>query len=214
MHTIDGRIDLVAEKERATAKGDEVMTQLSKTSILNEMNGGNLKDFYMRSIFQLYNFKRMFQEVNPVGQSVNEFNINFSLLEDNQIKNEIMNAVKQASEINSKRSELGPNLKDADPDSAVKVEEVADKAEYIFKDMCDFYQVTTDQVKKYQAILNKRVHMIENVIDQHFNVVKQLMIKEELDGYEEGHHTTIKKELLRKLEDITYLEKLNYIILR
>jgi hypothetical protein len=25
MHTIDGRIDLIAEKERATAKGDEVM---------------------------------------------------------------------------------------------------------------------------------------------------------------------------------------------
>lgn len=94
MHTIDGRIDLIAEKERATAKGDEVMTHLSKTVLLNEMNGGNLKDFYMRSIFQLYNFKRMFQEINPVGQSVNEFNINFSLLEDNQIKNEIMNAVK------------------------------------------------------------------------------------------------------------------------
>jgi len=56
--------------------------------------------------------------------------------------------------------------------------------------------------------------MIENVIDQHFNVVKQLMIKEELEGNEEGHYTTIKKELLRKLEDITYLEKLNYIILR
>lgn len=67
-------------------------------------------------------------------------------------------------------------------DSAVKVEEVADKAEHVFKDMCDFYQVTMDQVKKYQAILNKRVHMVENVIDQHFNIVKQLMIKEELDG--------------------------------
>ena len=83
MHTIDGRIDLIAEKERATAKGDQVMHQLSKTSILNEMNGGNLKDFYMRAIFELYNFKRIFQEVNPVGQSVHEFNINFSLLEDN-----------------------------------------------------------------------------------------------------------------------------------
>lgn len=177
------------------------------------MNGGNLKDFYMRSIFQLYNFKRMFQEVNPVGQSVHEFNINFSLLEDNQIKNEIMNAVKHASEINSKRSEQAmSNPRDAD--SAVKVEEVADKAEHIFKDMCDFYQVTTDQVKKYQAVLNKRVHMIENVIDQHFNVVKQILIKEELEDHDEGNQNNIKKELLRKLDDITYLEKLNYIILR
>lgn len=94
MHTIDGRIDLIAEKERATAKGDEVMKQLTKSSLLNELNGFDLKDFYMRSIFVLYNFRRMFQDVNPVGQSVHEFNINFSLLEDNQIKNEIMNAVK------------------------------------------------------------------------------------------------------------------------
>lgn len=95
MHTIDGRIDLIAEKERATAKGDEVMKQLTKSSLLNELNGFDLKDFYMRAIFELYNFRRMFQEVNPAGQSVHEFNINFSLLEDNQIKNEIMNAVKQ-----------------------------------------------------------------------------------------------------------------------
>ena len=48
--------------------------------------------------------------------------------------------------------------------SAVEVEEV----ENIFKDMCEFYQVTTDQVKKYTAILNKRVHMVEMVIDNHF----------------------------------------------
>lgn len=87
MHTIDGKIDLIAEKEQATAKGDNVMHQLSKTSILNEMNGANLKDFYMRSIFQLYNFKRMFQEGYNQSPSVHEFNINFSLLEDNQIKN-------------------------------------------------------------------------------------------------------------------------------
>ena len=35
----------------------------------------------------------MFQEVNPIGQSVNEFDINFSLLDEIQIKNEIMNVV-------------------------------------------------------------------------------------------------------------------------
>lgn len=38
--------------------------------------------------------------------------------------------------------------------------------------MCQFYNVTTDQVKQYQAILNKRVQMVESVIDQHFDVVK------------------------------------------
>lgn len=96
----------------------------------------------------------------------------------------------------------------------MRVEEVADKAEHIFKDMCDFYQVTTDQVKKYQAILNKRVHMIENVIDRHFSVVKQIMIKAELADRDEAQGSTAKKELLRKLDDITYLEKLNYIIVK
>jgi hypothetical protein len=94
MHTLDGKIDLIAEKERATAKGDNVMRHLSKTSILNEMNAGNLKDFYMRSIFELYNFKRMFQEGYHKSQTEHEFNINFSLLEDNQIKNQVMSAVK------------------------------------------------------------------------------------------------------------------------
>lgn len=94
MHTLDGRIDLVAEKERATAKGDEVMKQLTRSSLLNELNGLDLKDYYMRSIFVLYNFRRMFGDANPAGRSVHEFNVNFSLLEDNQIKNDIMNAVK------------------------------------------------------------------------------------------------------------------------
>ena len=102
MHTIDGKIDLIAEQERATARGDEVMKRLTRSSLLNELNGYDLKDFYMRAIFELYNFKRIFKEVNQAGHSVHEFNVNFSLLEDNQIKNDIMNAVKQQSEINNK----------------------------------------------------------------------------------------------------------------
>lgn len=100
---------------------------------------------------------------------------------------------------------------DAQNGSAVRVEEV-DKVEHIFKDMCDFYQVTADQVKKYEAILNKRVHMIEMVIDNHFRVVQHLLLREELDCLEDGNKTNMKKEMLRKLQDLTYLEKLNYII--
>lgn len=100
---------------------------------------------------------------------------------------------------------------DAQNGSAVRVEEV-DKVEHIFKDMCDFYQVTADQVKKYEAILNKRVHMIEMVIDNHFRVVQHLLLREELDCLEDGNKTNMKKEMLRKLQDLTYLEKLNYIV--
>ena len=59
---------------------------------------------------------------------------------------------------------------EGDNGPAVQVEEV-EKVEHIFKDMCGFYQVTPDQVKKYEAILNKRVHMAEMVIDNHFRIV-------------------------------------------
>lgn len=94
--------------------------------------------------------------------------------------------------------------------SAVQIEEV----ENIFKDMCEFYQVTTDQVKKYTAILNKRVHMIEMVIDNHFDVIQQLIIREQLQDVEENNQSNAKKEIIRKLQDLTYLEKLNHIITR
>jgi hypothetical protein len=70
---------------------------------------------------------------------------------------------------------------EANNGSAVQVEEV-EKVEHMFKDMCGFYQVTPEQVKKYEAILNKRVHMAETVIDNHFGIIKQLIIKEDLDG--------------------------------
>ena len=102
---------------------------------------------------------------------------------------------------------------DANNGSAVQVEEV-DKVEHIFKDMCDFYQVTPDQVKKYEAILNKRVHMVEMVIDNHFRTVQQVIIKEDLDAHDDVNKTNLKKEMSRKLQDLTYLEKLNYIIHR
>ena len=94
--------------------------------------------------------------------------------------------------------------------SAVQVEEV----ENIFKDMCEFYQVTTDQVKKYTAILNKRVHMIEMVIDNHFDVIQQLIIRDQLQDVDENNQYNAKKEIIRKLQDLTYLEKLNHIITR
>lgn len=190
------------------------MKRLTKSSLLNELNGFDLKDFYMRAIFELYNFKRIFKDVNPVGQSVHEFNVNFSLLEDNQIKNDIMNAVKQQSEINTKNNngqQIDQNNEmEMKNGSAVQIEEV----ENIFKDMCEFYQVTTDQVKKYTAILNKRVHMIEMVIDNHFDVIQQLIIREQLQDVEENNQSNAKKEIIRKLQDLTYLEKLNHIITR
>lgn len=58
------------------------MDKIVRNSILNEMNGGGLKDLYMRSIFYLYNFKRIFKEVKEHGQDFADFNVNFSLLED------------------------------------------------------------------------------------------------------------------------------------
>lgn len=97
--------------------------------------------------------------------------------------------------------------------SAVQVEEV-ERVEHLFKDMCDFYQVTPDQVKKYEAILTKRVHMVEMVIDSHFQTIKNYIIKEDLDGHEDANNTNIKEEMRRKLQDLTYLEKLNYVIHR
>jgi len=51
--------------------------------------------------------------------------------------------------------------------------------------MCDFYKVTVEQVRKYTAILNKRVQMIEHVIDYHFLDVKVILINEELDMHGE-----------------------------
>lgn len=54
--------------------------------------------------------------------------------------------------------------------------------------------------------------MIEMVIDNHFRVVQHLLLREELDCLEDGNKTNMKKEMLRKLQDLTYLEKLNYII--
>lgn len=87
---------------------------------------------------------------------------------------------------------------EANNGSAVQVEEV-DKEEHIFKDMCDFYKVTTDQVKKYEAILNKRVHMVEMVIDNHFRTVQNLIINESVDQEDDANKTNIRKEMGRKL---------------
>lgn len=47
--------------------------------------------------------------------------------------------------------------------------------------MCDFYRVSADEVRKYQAILNKRVQMIEHVVDYHFDALKRILITEELE---------------------------------
>lgn len=80
--------------------------------------------------------------------------------------------------------------------------------------MCDFYKVTVEQVRKYQAILNKRVQMIEHVIDYHFLDIKVILINEELEmhGEDDQEKQLVALEMDRKLCDLTYLEKLNKII--
>lgn len=61
--------------------------------------------------------------------------------------------MKHASEANSKRSEAAQGSLPRGEDeagAAVNVEEIADnadKVELVLNDMCEFYQVTTDQVK-------------------------------------------------------------------
>ena len=79
--------------------------------------------------------------------------------------------------------------------------------------MCDFYKVTVEQVRKYQAILNKRVQMIEHVIDYHFLDIKVILINEELEmhGEDDQEKQLVALEMDRKLCDLTYLEKLNKI---
>lgn len=67
------------------------MKRLLKTSYLNELNGEDLRDFYMRSIFQLSKFKRLFQELrNHEADSIHDFKIDFSILEDQKINNDKM----------------------------------------------------------------------------------------------------------------------------
>jgi len=80
--------------------------------------------------------------------------------------------------------------------------------------MCDFYKVTVEQVRKYQAILNKRVQMIEHVVDYHFLDIKVILINEELEmhGADDQEKQLVALEMDRKLSDLTYLEKLNKII--
>lgn len=80
--------------------------------------------------------------------------------------------------------------------------------------MCDFYKVTVEQVRKYQAILNKRVQMIEHVVDYHFLDIKVILINEELEmhGTDDQEKQLVALEMDRKLSDLTYLEKLNKII--
>lgn len=80
--------------------------------------------------------------------------------------------------------------------------------------MCDFYKVTVEQVRKYQAILNKRVQMIEHVVDYHFMDIKVILINEELEmhGADDQEKQLVALEMDRKLSDLTYLEKLNKII--
>ena len=198
------------------------MDKIVRNSILNEMNGGGLKDLYMRSIFQLYNFKRIFKEVKEHGQDFTDFNVNFSLLEDKQIQNEMMNKQKDVS------SQVG-SAKDGSKQGSrqalyqegqgvsgvsVKVEEIDQKVEASFQEMCDFYKVTVEQVRKYQAILNKRVQMIEHVVDYHFLDIKVILINEELEmhGADDQEKQLVALEMDRKLSDLTYLEKLNKII--